>query len=144
MTDKAIVIERTLPHPPSKIWRILTQSDMIAQWLMPNDFRPILGHKFNFQTKPMGSWDGVVHCEVLAIEENRLLRISWVGGSDDNAQYGSKLTSELTWTLTPDGGGTHVRMEHCGFGPGNEFAFEAMGQGWARIIERIGELAASA
>lgn len=142
MTGKAIVIDKTLPYPPSRIWRILTQSEMIAQWLMPNDFQPILGHKFHFQTKPMGKWDGVVHCEVLAIEENRFLRISWVGGSDDNMDYGSRLVSELTWTLTPEGDGTRVHMEHSGFGPGNEFAFRMMGQGWAQIIDRIGMLVA--
>lgn len=143
MTGKSIVIEKTMPHPPKKIWRVLTQRDMLAQWLMPNDFEPVVGHKFNFHTKPMGNWDGVVDCEVLELEEERFLRISWVGGSDDNAEYGSRLVSELAWTLTPEGNGTHVRMEHSGFGRGNEFAFEVMGQGWARIIDRIEALAAA-
>jgi uncharacterized protein YndB with AHSA1/START domain len=143
MTDTAIIVEKTLPYPPQKIWRILTQPEMIAQWLMPNDFQPVLGHKFRFHTQPMGKWDGVVDCEVLEIEEARLLRISWVGGSDDNENYGSRLVSELTWTLTPVDGGTHVRMEHSGFGPNNAFAFQAMGQGWNKVLDSIDRLAAT-
>jgi len=60
----SIVVERTLPHSRQKIWRMLTEPDLISQWLMPNDFQPIAGHRFKFHTKPQGDWDGVVHCEV--------------------------------------------------------------------------------
>jgi uncharacterized protein YndB with AHSA1/START domain len=35
---KSIVVERDLPHPPEKVWRALTQSALVAEWLMPNDF----------------------------------------------------------------------------------------------------------
>jgi uncharacterized protein YndB with AHSA1/START domain len=139
--QRAIIVERVLPHPPEKVWRVLTASELISKWLMPNDFQPAVGHRFNFRTKPMGNWDGRVDCEVLECEPPRRLRYSWVGGSDDNAQYGSRLVSVVTWTLTSVEGGTLLHMEHDGFGPGNEFAFEAMGKGWARIGDRIGELA---
>ena len=138
---RAIVVEQILPHPPEKIWRVLTTSELISKWLMPNDFQPSVGHRFNFRTKPMGNWDGLVECEVLECDPPRRLRYSWVGGSDDNAQYGSRLNSVVTWTLIPVEGGTRLHMEHDGFGPGNEFAYEAMSKGWARIAERIGELA---
>ncbi len=72
----------------------------------------------------------------------RLLRYSWIGGSKDNDAYGALLNSVVTWTLTsaPDGG-TMLRMEHDGFGPGNAFAYEAMSGGWARVPDRIGALA---
>lgn len=138
---RAIVIERILPHPPEKIWRVLTTSELISQWLMPNDFQPVVGQRFNFRTKPIGNWDGTVDCEVLACEAPRLLRYSWAGGSDDNTEYGSRLNSVVTWTLTPVEGGTRLHMEHDGFGPGNAFAFEAMSGGWQRVAERISELA---
>jgi uncharacterized protein YndB with AHSA1/START domain len=140
-TRRAIVIERVLPHPPEKIWRVLTTSELISQWLMPNDFKPIVGHRFNFRTRPIGNWDGTVDCEVLVCEAPRLLRYSWTGGADDNAEYGSRLNSVVTWTLTPVESGTRLHMEHDGFGPGNEFAFEAMSGGWGRIAGRISELA---
>jgi uncharacterized protein YndB with AHSA1/START domain len=135
---RAIVVEKVLPYPPEKIWRTLTTSEMIAKWLMPNDLVPRVGHRFTFRTRPMGDWDGVVQCEVLACEPPRLLRYSWKGGSDANPQYGSQLDSTVTWTLTPAEGGTHLRMEHDGFRfPGNRFAFEAMGPGWGRVMDSI-------
>jgi uncharacterized protein YndB with AHSA1/START domain len=49
---RSIVIERVMPHPPEKIWRALTQSPLIEEWLMKNDFRPVVGHKFNFRADP--------------------------------------------------------------------------------------------
>ena len=140
---RKIVVERVLPHPAEKIWRVLTTSALISQWLMPNDFRPVVGHKFTFRTKPMGKWDGIVQCEVSECDPPHRLRYSWVGGHEDNGAYGSKLDSVVTWTLKPVEGGTLLHMEHDGFGAGNEFAFEAMSGGWAKLAERIGELAAS-
>jgi uncharacterized protein YndB with AHSA1/START domain len=57
MTDSAastqsIVEERLMPHPPEKVWRALTQPALIAQWLMQNDFKPEVGHRFTFRAKP--------------------------------------------------------------------------------------------
>ena len=136
----AITVEKVLPYPAEKIWRTLTSSEMLAKWLMPNDFVAEVGHRFNFRTRPIGDWDGVVHCEVLAADPPRLLRYSWTGGSDT-----SKLNSTLTWTLTPVDGGTHLLMVHEGFVfPGNRIAFDAMSSGWGRIMERIAELTAEA
>ena len=140
--QRAIVVERVLPHSPEKIWRVLTETALIAKWSMPNDFKPEVGHRFNFRTTPMGNWDGVVHCQVLDCDRPRLLRYSWVGGSKTNDAYGSRLNSVVTWTLTPADGGTALRMEHDGFGPGNEFAYNIMSGGWTRIAGRIGDLAA--
>ncbi|QOZ33333.1 SRPBCC domain-containing protein [Bradyrhizobium sp. CCBAU 53421] len=141
----AITVEKVLPYAADKIWRTLTTSDLLMKWLMPNDFRPSVGHRFNFRTKPMGDWDGVVHCEVLDCDPPRLLRYSWKGGADSNPQYGSKLDSVVTWTLTPVEAGTHVRMVHDGFVfPGNRFAFDMMSPGWGKIVDAIGRVTAEA
>jgi uncharacterized protein YndB with AHSA1/START domain len=142
---KSIVVEGDLPYAPEKVWRALTDTKLIAQWLMPNDFQPHVGTRFTFKTKPMGDWDGVVHCEVLIAEPPRLLRYSWKGGADTNSSYGSTLDSVVTWTLTPADGGTHLKMEHAGFrSPQNDFAYEAMSPGWGRIMAAIGRVAANA
>jgi uncharacterized protein YndB with AHSA1/START domain len=74
--SRAIIVEEVLPHSAEKVWRMLTQAESLAQWLMPNDFKPAVGHKFTFRTKPMGDWDGVVRCEVLEIRPLQLLRYS--------------------------------------------------------------------
>ena len=93
----------------------------------------------------MGDWDGVVHCHVLEVVPLRRLVYSWQGGTESNAKYGSRLDSVVTWTLSPEGGGTRLRMVHAGFrSPDNDFAYDAMSSGWGRIMERIGQLAAEA
>ena len=143
---RSIVIERRLPHAPEKVWRALTEAELIGQWLMPNDFRPMLGHRFTFKAKakPIGDWDGIVHCEVLAGEPNRLLRYNWVGGAVSNKTYGSLLETTVTWTLTPVDGGTHLRMEHAGFrSPDNDFAYDAMSPGWGQLTRRLEQVVAA-
>jgi uncharacterized protein YndB with AHSA1/START domain len=142
---QAIVLEKLLPYPPETIWHTLTTSELIAKWLMPNDFVAIVGHRFTFRARPMGNWDGVVQCEVLACEPPRLLSYSWKGGSDANPAYGSRLDSQVTWTLTPVAGGTHLHMVHDGFEfPSNKFAFEMMSPGWGRIMDAIARVTADA
>jgi len=56
----SVVVEREIPHPPEKIWRALTQPHLIEEWLMKNDFKPVVGHRFNLR----GDWGGVLDCEV--------------------------------------------------------------------------------
>jgi uncharacterized protein YndB with AHSA1/START domain len=139
----AIEVEKLLPFSPERVWRTLTRSDLLAKWLMPNDFEPVVGYRFTFQTKPMGDWDGIVHCEVLQCDPPLLLSYSWAGGSDSNPAYGSRLNSTVTWTLTPVDNGTHVRMVHDGFVfPGNQFAFNAMSSGWGRVLDTIARVTA--
>lgn len=136
---KNIVVERTLPHPPAKVWRALTGAELIGRWLMSNDFEPRVGHRFNFRATPIPNmWNGVTDCEVLEVDEPRRLVYSW-NASGDEAEGGLK--SVVTWTLTPADGGTHVRMEHAGFRPQDEGGRQAMGGGWPRIVEGLGRVA---
>ena len=142
-----IVVEDVVPQPPEKVWKALTTAQLIGQWLMPNDFEPVVGKRFTFKTKPIGDWDGVVQCEVLEIVPHRRLVYSWKGGSESNdsgSNYGSKLDSVVTWTLQPEGRGTRLRLVHTGFrSPQNDFAYDAMSPGWRRHIGQISEIAAA-
>jgi uncharacterized protein YndB with AHSA1/START domain len=134
---RAITVEAVLPHAPEAVWKTLTTGALIAQWLMPNDFEPVLGKRFTFKTKPMGSWDGVVQCEVLEIVPNEKLVYSWKGGAEGSAKAAT-LDSVVTWTLTPVAGGTRLKLVHSGFrSPENDFAFEAMSPGWNRVMNGI-------
>jgi uncharacterized protein YndB with AHSA1/START domain len=76
-TTKSIVVERVIPHAPEKIWRALTQAAMIAEWLMENDFKAVVGHKFQFHATRMPGWKGYTNCEVLEVDEPRKLVYSW-------------------------------------------------------------------
>jgi uncharacterized protein YndB with AHSA1/START domain len=130
---KSIVVERVMPHPPERIWRALTQAPMIAEWLMKNDFKPIVGHKFTFQATPMPGWKGYTNCEVLEIVEPKKLVYRWGDGTESD----SGLSTIVTWTLTPQPGGALVRMEQSGFQPADENGFKAMGGGWPGILGRL-------
>jgi uncharacterized protein YndB with AHSA1/START domain len=126
MTDaetRSVIVERELPHPPEKIWRALTQGELIGEWLMKNDFAPVVGHRFNFTA----DW-GSVACEVIDVEPNRTLSYSW-------GAYG--LDSVVTWTLTPTGTGTKLRMEQRGFAPDQTQAYMGAKAAWPRFIAAL-------
>jgi uncharacterized protein YndB with AHSA1/START domain len=124
-TTRALVIEREMPHPAAKIWRALTQGALMEEWLMKNDFQPVVGHQFNFRSTPVPGWDGVIASEVLAIEPHSRLSYSW-------GTMGTM--SVVTWTLTPTKAGTHVRMEQTGFRSEQDAAYKGATYGWTKFI----------
>lgn len=139
---KSIVVESELRHPPEKVWRALTEPDLIASWLMPNDFQPKVGHRFTLRTRPAPGFDGIVHCEVLAVEPQRRLSYSWRGGSPERRGYGAELDTVVTWTLEPlPDGGTRLRLDHDGFTANQDPTFNILKQGWAMgVVPSLGRL----
>ena len=139
---KSIVVERLMPHPPEKVWRALTQSALMAEWLMRNDFEPLVGHRFNFHATPIpGAWNGVSDCEVLEVEP--FSRLVWRQQASGE-QKADGLDSIVTWTLTAAEGGTLVRMEQAGFKPKDEMGFRMMSGGWPRIVAGLERVAGEA
>jgi uncharacterized protein YndB with AHSA1/START domain len=136
---RSIVIEREMPHSPQKIWRALTQGPLIEEWLMKNDFQPAVGDRFNFRATPMPHWNGVVDCQVLAVDPNQRLSYSW-NASGEEAVGGLKTV--VTWTLTPTTGGTLVRIEQSGFRPEDEANYQGASYGWQRYIGGLEQVAA--
>ena len=125
---RSLVIEKELPHPPEKIWRALTQGSLIKDWLMDNDFEPVAGHKFTFRSTPVPNWNGIIDCEVLALEPNKKLSYSW--GS-------MGMASVVDWTLSATARGTLVRMEQSGFGPDQDAAYKGATWGWTKFIGNL-------
>jgi uncharacterized protein YndB with AHSA1/START domain len=135
---RSIVVDRFMAQPLEKVWRALTESALMAEWLMQNDFQPVVGHTFNFRSTPMAGWNGVADCEVLAVDPPRLL--AWRQcASGEQAPGGLK--SVVTWTLTPAPGGVQVRMEHAGFEPKDEAGYRAMSGGWPHVVEALERVA---
>jgi uncharacterized protein YndB with AHSA1/START domain len=134
---KTVVVERDIAHPPEKLWRALTQPHLIEEWLMKNDFSPVVGHRFNLR----GEWGGVLDCEVLAIEPPKTLSYTWNFSHDDTA---FNLTSVVTFTLTPTPSGTHLRMEQTGFRPDQRQAFGGARQGWEQFFAKLEQTLARA
>jgi uncharacterized protein YndB with AHSA1/START domain len=132
---RSVIVEREFPFAPERLWRALTQPHLIEEWLMKNDFKPAVGHRFNLR----GEWGGVLDCEVLAIEPNKTLSYTWIFAHDDAAY---NLTSVVTFTLTPTSTGTHLRMEQSGFRPDQPQAFNGAKFGWQKFLENLGQLLA--
>jgi uncharacterized protein YndB with AHSA1/START domain len=132
---RTLVVERVFPHSAAKLWRALTESTLLAQWMMNNDFEAVPGHKFQFRADPAPNWNGIVDCEVLIVDPLRSLSYNWGVGGD-----GSGLQWVVLWTLTPAEGGTHVRMEQSGFGPDQKAAYYGANYGWQKFfgnLERV-------
>src|SRR6187549_2749755 len=127
-TTRSVVVEREMPHSADKVWRALTQGALIEEWLMKNDFEPVVGHRFTLRA----DW-GSVDCEVVAVEPNQSLAYSWDA-------FG--LESVVTWTLTPTSTGTHLRMEQAGFRPDQQAAYQGARAGWRQFVASLEELLA--
>lgn len=127
-STRSVVVEREFSHPPQKVWRALTESSLIEQWLMKNDFQPTAGHSFTLRADPAPNWNGVIDCRVLTIEPRKTLSYAW-------GTLG--MESIVTFTLTPTDSGTHLRMEHSGFRPDQEAAYKGASYGWQRFIGNL-------
>jgi len=126
----AIEVDQFLSRPPERVWQALTDPELLARWLMPNDFRPAVGHQFTFRTEPVPEhgFDGIVHCQVLDLDPPRLLRFSWRGG---------RLDTEVSWRLVPEGTGTRLLITHDGFDdtdPAQQMTMGILGGGWRGIL----------
>jgi len=119
----SVLVERELLHPPEKIWRALTQPHLMEAWLTTSDFSPVVGHSFKLHF----DW-GAVDGQVLEVEPCRALSYTWASG---------ELDSVVTWTLTPTGSGTLLRMEQVGFPSGQSRYFVGAQAGWPRFMSAL-------
>jgi uncharacterized protein YndB with AHSA1/START domain len=128
---RTVEVDQFLAHPPSRVWEALTEPHLLARWLMPGDLRPVVGHRFTLDA----GTQGLTRCEILSVEPERSLRMSWRNGS---------LDTTVTWRLEPEGGGTRLIIVHDGFEPGEpdqRRAYDAIRAGWAAtLMRRLGDL----
>lgn len=127
---KTLVIERDLPHPPHKVWRALTESHLLAEWLMGNDFEAVQGRVFNFRGEPNPHWNGITDCEVLQVEPDRRLSYTWRSSGEEKG----RVDTVVTYTLTPTETGTHLLFEQSGFGPAAEGFYQGASFGWQKML----------
>ncbi|MFI9011507.1 SRPBCC domain-containing protein [Actinosynnema sp. NPDC053489] len=134
----AVRVDQFLAHPPAKVWRALTEPDLIARWLMPGDFRLEVGHRYTMrgQAMPGTGFSGVVRVEVLAFEPERMLRLGWRDADPDSP---GRADWTITWTLEAEGRGTRLFLAHEGIDPDDPLQQRArtiMGGGWRAIVTR--------
>jgi uncharacterized protein YndB with AHSA1/START domain len=123
-----IAVESELPYPLDTVWEALTDPVALADWVMPVEgFAPVVGQRFRFLARPMPGWDGVINCEVLAVQPPERLVLRWQGSR-------MRTPTTLTWSLTPTAAGTRLRIDHQGFeGPGGVLSAMMHRSGWNRM-----------
>lgn len=137
---KSIHHQIFFPHPPEVVWEYLTKAELIKQWLMENDFQPIIGFDFQFRTKPLPQFDfdGIAYCKVLEITPYKKLSYSWKGGPGEGK---ITLDSIVVWKLSPKDNGTELILDHSGFREMENFTiFSAMNDGWLKNMHKIAGL----
>jgi len=132
---KTIRREIMVPQSRDQVWRALTDSATLAEWMFPNDFEPQVGHRFTFRVPPNPevNFEGlIVHCEVLECEPPSSLAFSWsAGGLGD---------TRVSFQVQPDGDGTRIVFEHSGFDvsqPWGEQALKGAEFGWATMFKKL-------
>ena len=131
---ESISFEFDLHHPPEKVWRALTDPDLLAEWLLPViDHKLEPGAAFTFMAPPQPGWDGVVTCRFVEIEAHGKLSWRWVVGDIDTV---------VTFTLTPTGSGTRLSLEQSGFKPDQKKNFGGARYGWRMMGDKLVDLLA--
>jgi uncharacterized protein YndB with AHSA1/START domain len=132
----AISFEFDLHHPPEKVWRALTEPDLLAQWLLPViDLKLAPGAEFTLKTQPYPGWDGTVNCRFIEIEPQKVLSYAWTVPFLDTV---------VTFTLTPTASGTRLSLVQSGFKPeqkrelgGARYGWNMMGEKLVSLLDRL-------
>jgi uncharacterized protein YndB with AHSA1/START domain len=154
---QVLPVEEYLPYRADRVWHVLTTADQVPRWLGVNGFRLEPGCRIPIQSDPVRrvGLGGTGQFEVIAFEEARMLRVAWRAARAEERGLGSA----VTFTLTAEGAGTLLFIEHdgrypCGFSIGTSRRghppARSVGEvpktvsAWRACISRIGDLLAAA
>lgn len=104
-----IIIDTDLPYSLNKVWKALTEKDLLSQWLMQTDFEPIIGKKIRFTGQPNKFWRGYVDCVVTNIELEKLIEYKW---QSNEKHTPTTIRHEISKNSN---GTTHLIATHLGF-----------------------------
>lgn len=130
--ERDIILEWWYPQTSEQVWECLTNAELLGEWLMKNDFKPIVGHKFQFRTtpKPAFKWNGIVYGTVMEVVPFKRICYKWQSGPEPGVVT---MDTTVTWMLEEEKGGTRLKLEHKGFrGMKNYFASLIMEKGWKK------------
>lgn len=121
--------EFELPHPPGRIWRALTEPELLSEWLLPvAELIPEAGASFLFRAPAQPGWDGLVACRFIEIDRERKLSYRWVVGDLDTV---------VTFTLEPTPEGTRLTLVQEGFRPDQKQNLGGARYGWRMMGDRL-------
>jgi uncharacterized protein YndB with AHSA1/START domain len=129
---EAISFDLALPHRPEKVWRALTEPELLAQWLLPvQEFALERGAAFRFSAPPQPGWDGTVQCRIVDLEPPVRLSYRWVVGDLDTL---------VTFTLTPIPEGSRLVIVQSGFVEAQKRNWGGARYGWDLMGNRLIDL----
>ncbi|WP_211748004.1 SRPBCC domain-containing protein [Paenibacillus sp. Marseille-Q4541] len=131
MTTSLPEINKTilLNAPIEKVWNHVATAEGIAEWFMPNNFEPVLGHEFILEAGPFGK----SKCKVTELDPPHTLSFNW----------------DKDWTITfkleGKEGQTEFTLIHAGwkadektaFGEEHSIVRDRMNQGWSGIVNKL-------
>ncbi len=140
----AVIGEIYVAAPPERVFRALIDPKQVMVWWTHPDC-PI--ESFSMEPKRGGRWiydtkqskinvNGVTkfHCEgeVLEYDPPRLLAYTWIA----NWHHDKSRPTSVRWELTPQSGGTLVKVTHSGLAE-ERVAREDYKGGWIGVLETL-------
>ncbi|MFV8315385.1 SRPBCC family protein [Mycobacterium sp. 23] len=122
MTERqAIEVDQFVAAAPEKVWRLLTEPQLLRLWWAEGDVAPIVGHEFSLDMPGYGRQP----CKVLEVDPPHRFVYSFTA------------SWTLAWRLEAEGIGTRVFLSHSGFDLSDKRmadAFGRMGPGWREVV----------
>lgn len=91
--------EAVLDRPIDRVWTALTDSRVLARWLMDNDFVPVAGRAFTLRAPATDTWRGWIDGKVLELDPPHRMVWSWD-------------STVVVFELVPHGTGTRLVLQH--------------------------------
>jgi uncharacterized protein YndB with AHSA1/START domain len=127
---QTMIMTREFPHRQDRLWRAISTGALLEDWLMPNDFQPVPGHRFTFRAGEKPGWDGVIQSQVLEVEPPSHLSFTWVALGVDTV---------VSLRLEPVANGTRLTVEQSGFTEDQTQNLAGARYGWTHFLHRLSE-----
>jgi uncharacterized protein YndB with AHSA1/START domain len=122
---RAVRIERRYDASPAEVWSALTEPHRLARWLAEAELDVRVGGEYVLRF--LGEDEGQTTTgEVLAVEPERLLELTWLSPGEDD--------TVVRFELRPDGDGTILALDHRAL---PVEAAPGYGGGWQAHLEAL-------
>ena len=101
-----IRVDVDLEHPPSVVWRALTEAHLVTDWLPTTRFMIREDGTFTFQAHDLDGLEDPIEGQLVTIEAERRLVMRWEA---------TNLHTVVALTLTERGRGSHFSLTQSGF-----------------------------
>ena len=124
--------------PIERVWVFITDSELIAKWLMPNTFQAELGHVFSMDCPPgIGSGAPIrsVVTELAPPAGRKFARLSYTWEIDE-----PELSTEVRMELSEADGVTRLDLVHTGWrdlAPQHEHVRQRHDEGWVHLLGQV-------